>query len=493
MALGPHPVTMNSTCGALDASAKLLNPFALTSDGAVLHASTPNLNRRQSFLCPSCREPLIHKRSTLGTTFFAHKARRECTGAFETGLHRYAKHVIASEKRLYLPPLPLDGGTNQQYGWRTFDRAEVEPLGFERKHGFRPDLVLYRGNRSLQVEVLVTHAVGEAKEHKVRNADLSMIEIDLSDAREFVATPPELVDFILRGADRRWVHNSAEVQLRAKHRRETKLREAESARLLLERALAHRPSQALGELSYLYRRDLRECGLARAIGLPSRFPHWFRFAAADWQRIYLGSVLFGSINGCAVGSAGPRTLTRYEFKSQPSASAPSSSSDYAGWIDEPVMRQLFDYDLIQAVNIHREEFGSSPQGLGHPNLALMDYQNKLLELGGILEVRGDRYIVDQTLQERIRRRRRLFHLLYRIVQSSDLGWKRRFIKDWVVKTIDGFSDPPCILTETGGIEWVYLEERLVEIDTMVSGGRPVSDILGLPVYNANVRARQAHS
>lgn len=171
--------------------------------------------------CPGCRAQLVAR--NLGKhrrPHFAHYQAPPARACLETTLHKLAKQVILEARELLLPAFskppvhdlaghayPLDACHAGPRRW-AYHTAHAE-LRLDELDGCIPDVVLYgaQPQRPLLVEVRVTHPVDEAKAQLVRERDMAMIEIDLSDQidcdfghenfRELVLTEP---------ANRTWVH-----------------------------------------------------------------------------------------------------------------------------------------------------------------------------------------------------------------------------------------------------------------------------------------------
>lgn len=461
----------------------VLNPFASDENGTVFHAEDFRISVGWRFYCITCGERMIHKRSKLNNRFFAHKNKLECQGSYETELHRYAKQIISQNLKIKIPEYYVNNFYTQSYDIQSFDKGEIEPTGFLETNSFKPDVILVNGDSELLIEVLVTHEVDLEKEKKVDLSGESMIEIDLSEVRSLNLSKIDLDDYILNKSPRSWIN----------HKNKKKLIERAAAQRLNEMISSNNeirkyvesfiPSRMqLSEYSRTQRK-LKNYGLDRAIGLPCSMPYWFHLETNHWQTLYLDKIFFDQDQRSSIHE--DRVLTLYAFD-HGEGSKPDFDSKYVGWLNNSSLRMLFNWDLIDAIRSHRERFGLPPEIRGHPNAALIEYQNLVHKIGGIFErSHGGRFETNKKIVGEIRRNSQLFSLLYSIVQSADDEWKKSFIKNWVRKEVDGYGDTPLRLAKEGGTYWDHLANSLVEICNLRKGGRPVSDLLGLPIFRAN--------
>lgn len=213
-------------------TAEVALAFGEAPDGRMVSIADVPSGKACGMVCPGCRTPLWAKKGTVNAHHFAHKADGTCSAAYETMMHKLAKQIISDEMRVYLPRLEAhaEGLCKEVYPatWFAFDRVELEVW----QDGIRPDIVGHKGNRSLAVEVLVTHACEPEKIALVQKRQKAMIEIDLSGvARD--SDPTILTAAVLRDAPRRWLFNA---KLQAAQN--DLLREAAAQRVAAEKAAA---------------------------------------------------------------------------------------------------------------------------------------------------------------------------------------------------------------------------------------------------------------
>ena len=136
-----------------------------------------------SYKCPGCGSPLVLKKGEIRSPHFAHQSRACCSA--ETALHFGVKNFIARmlEKCLDglkrgLPKFKVPCAGNSRFkafdfhhacqrdAWLSFAELEFDQIAVERftSDGLKPDvLLLYEGVPTLGIEVVVTHAVDQAK------------------------------------------------------------------------------------------------------------------------------------------------------------------------------------------------------------------------------------------------------------------------------------------------------------------------------------------
>ena len=93
-----------------------------------------------------------------------------------------------------LPPVYVDFPNSHKHPQKIRDSIEfeIERVELEKRcNDIVPDIVVYAGGKQLFIEIYVTHAIDEVKLQKIVSANISTIEIDLSNISEDV-TPERL-------------------------------------------------------------------------------------------------------------------------------------------------------------------------------------------------------------------------------------------------------------------------------------------------------------
>lgn len=147
-------------------------------------------------ICPNCGGKLIAKKGSHREHHFAHYDSADCKKGSETALHIMAKEIIYESKCLYVPYIP-----HSEYDFHNrgsvvmFNEAELEK---QLCSDLRSDVLLKIGDKFLNVEIKVNHAVDEYKLIKLFNNGIPTIEIDLSEYMDSF-TEKKISDVILKG------------------------------------------------------------------------------------------------------------------------------------------------------------------------------------------------------------------------------------------------------------------------------------------------------
>lgn len=161
--------------------------------------------------CPSCGEPLVAKKGTKRMHHFAHHAEQNCEYGYETSLHLAAKEILSKSKKIVLPPVYVVFPESYKKDELVSDaqELEIEDITLEKRFGdVIPDVVIYANGRQYFIEIFVTHRVDDEKLQKLRKADISTIEIDLS-REASITSMDELTDLLLSDNDKKqWKYNS---------------------------------------------------------------------------------------------------------------------------------------------------------------------------------------------------------------------------------------------------------------------------------------------
>ena len=196
-------------------------------DGRMVFIADVPSGKACGMACPGCGEPLWAKKGPVIAHHFAHEGDSNCVAAYETMMHKLAKQIIAEDKRIWLPPLEARVGdlSKQIYPgmWFNFDHVETEVW----QDGIRPDIVAYKGERALAIEMFVTHACGQEKIALVQERGTAMIEIDLSDVPRD-AEVATITAAVLKNAPRRWLFNAKLIYVQNELLREIAERPASS-------------------------------------------------------------------------------------------------------------------------------------------------------------------------------------------------------------------------------------------------------------------------
>lgn len=117
-----------------------------------------------------------------------------------------AEQIFLEEKEIELPSLSSQAGNYIAYFFKG-GKWQIEEVELEKKiSDFIPDIILKKGNIILLVEIYVTHAVDENKKNKIIEANLPVIEIDLSEFVHQDMTKEELRLHLREITRMNWIH-----------------------------------------------------------------------------------------------------------------------------------------------------------------------------------------------------------------------------------------------------------------------------------------------
>lgn len=146
--------------------------------------------------CPYCGGRLVAKKGDIKRHHFAHYQVENCGKGLETALHLYAKEVLKTYKKVFLP------GQKEP--------SEIYFIEVERKRfGYIADIgaILKPSDEAIDIEIKVTHGVDQDKELKVINNNADMFEIDLSYLLKSTSISRELItEHVIKNAPRRWIN-----------------------------------------------------------------------------------------------------------------------------------------------------------------------------------------------------------------------------------------------------------------------------------------------
>ncbi len=161
-------------------------------------------------ICPSCSKPLIARKGNKKIHHFAHRSSDNCAYGYQTSLHLLAKEIIATSKKFVIPEVSIhfhsykEGEIISNAKEIKIDKVELEKT-FD---SIIPDIVIYSGGKKLFVEIFVTHQIDDQKLAKLKKANISTIEIDLSKINRLI-TRQELTDILLNDTpEKKWKYNA---------------------------------------------------------------------------------------------------------------------------------------------------------------------------------------------------------------------------------------------------------------------------------------------
>nr|WP_106184046.1 hypothetical protein [Legionella pneumophila] len=172
-------------------SSKIKLPFGLNENNVIVHIANVESGKSCNCICPSCSTPLIAMKGTKNQHHFRHATTIECEGGLEGAIHMAAKQIIKERKQIKLPEYTinktlLDSKEKMHFASKTFvekgrsisfDSVQEE----QELNEMRADILAITNNQKLMIEVFYRHKVDEQKIKKIKAANISTIEIDLSD------------------------------------------------------------------------------------------------------------------------------------------------------------------------------------------------------------------------------------------------------------------------------------------------------------------------
>lgn len=166
-------------------------PFALNENNVLVHIDDVESGKYCKCICPSCLSPLIAAKGTKIQHHFKHAVIKVCEGGLESAIHLAAKKIIMEKKQLTLPEcssiasaIDSKGVTHttepvmvvRQGTIISFDSVQEEKTLDKMK----ADILAIAGTRQLIIEIFYRHKVEAEKIGKIIQADISAIEVDLS-------------------------------------------------------------------------------------------------------------------------------------------------------------------------------------------------------------------------------------------------------------------------------------------------------------------------
>lgn len=189
---------------------KQLNLTYALKNGEIISISDVESGLKCECICPSCGESLVAKKGSKMMHHFAHHSGHTCEYGYETSLHFAAKEIISKAKKFTIPDVYLHFPDSYKKDEliHTAQEVIIDKVELEQHYnGIIPDIVLHINNKVLFVEVYVTHSIDEKKLEKLKSANISTIEIDLSKKKETI-TNDELENILLNNStEKKWKYN----------------------------------------------------------------------------------------------------------------------------------------------------------------------------------------------------------------------------------------------------------------------------------------------
>lgn len=186
-------------------------------------------------VCPACGDALVARKGEKRMHHFAHYINTHCEYGYESSLHLAAKDILLHSKKMVIPPVyvefPQSGKSKQLlYPKKEIpvDRVELE----KRFDDIIPDIVADSGDEHFFIEIYVTHPIDDEKLKKLKEQNISTIEIDLSKTKRDISIE-ELSDILLNSSPQKsWKYHAASDELYQRYKK------ASVKRPLTQRGLA---------------------------------------------------------------------------------------------------------------------------------------------------------------------------------------------------------------------------------------------------------------
>ena len=190
-----------------------IQEYALNENGEPIHINQIDKSHNGlacNCTCPICGESLIARKGNGGKApHFAYEQDSPCSHPeyiMQTNIHAMAEQIFLEEKEIELPSLSSQAGNYIAYFFQG-GKWQIEEVELEKKiSDFIPDIILKKDNIILLVEIYVTHAVDENKKNKIIEANLPVIEIDLSEFVHEDMTKEELRLHLREITRMNWIH-----------------------------------------------------------------------------------------------------------------------------------------------------------------------------------------------------------------------------------------------------------------------------------------------
>lgn len=166
-----------------------ITPFGLR-DGRLHEPAQVPSGLACSCTCPGCGAALVAKKGNTKRWHFSHHNVVPGESCAESAIHAAAKQVLLEHGALMVPEFAIGASAIAMDGRELYEREILSPVRCIRfDHAapeeaigdIRPDVVGYRGDRRLIIEMNFRHRVDVEKRKKLVRLGIPALEIDLSD------------------------------------------------------------------------------------------------------------------------------------------------------------------------------------------------------------------------------------------------------------------------------------------------------------------------
>lgn len=190
---------------------KQFNLTVALKDGVITNISDVESGLKCGCVCPACGEPLVAKKGKKQMHHFAHHSGHNCEHGYESSLHLAAKEILSQSKRLTLPAVYLSFPDLYKKDELLCPAKEIQIDRVELEQRFEdivPDVVVYADEKQFFIEIYVTHCIDDEKLAKLKKANISTIEIDLSKKKNVTSVKELEVILLGESKEKTWKYNS---------------------------------------------------------------------------------------------------------------------------------------------------------------------------------------------------------------------------------------------------------------------------------------------
>lgn len=192
--------------------------YALDKDGKLVSINEVERGLACNCICPACKSTLVARKGDVRIPHFAHDKNNSCATGYQTSLHMLAKQLISEKKMIRIPLIDCEcyfEDSNEFEGYRSEKKVikeekllkDVSVYLEQKENGIIPDIIVQFGEHKLYVEIYVTHKVDETKKQIVKQNNISMLEIDLSDVDREISEE-ELSKYLFKDTSKTtWINN----------------------------------------------------------------------------------------------------------------------------------------------------------------------------------------------------------------------------------------------------------------------------------------------
>ena len=140
---------------------EIVLPFGLR-DGQLVSVNDVERGKHKDVVCPACQIPLVARKGSVRSHYFAHSNGSDCPTALQTVLHRRAKDIIKEQRQMFLPEHSIFvSGLQKSFLITKPQMIDVKYVELEQRlGGIIPDVIVTTDKGvEVLVEIKVSHAV----------------------------------------------------------------------------------------------------------------------------------------------------------------------------------------------------------------------------------------------------------------------------------------------------------------------------------------------